>query len=56
LFNVNFRYNLPRNMTLNLGFQNIFNEPQRYYRSIPDQMAQMRLQGTTMTLSLDARF
>jgi outer membrane receptor protein involved in Fe transport len=56
MFNVNVRYNLPRNMTINLGVQNVFNEPQRYYRGIQDQMSQVRLQGTTVTVSLDARF
>jgi TonB-dependent receptor len=56
LFNVNVRYNVWRNITANFGIQNVFNEPQRYYRSVPDQMAQERLQGTTLTLSVDARF
>ena len=56
LFNVNLRYNLPRSMTLNLGIQNLFNEPQRYYRGVHDQVNQVRLQGTTLTLSLEGRF
>ncbi len=56
LFNVNLRYTLPRNMTLNLGVQNLFNEPQRYYRGVHDQVNQVRLQGTTLTLSLEGRF
>jgi iron complex outermembrane receptor protein len=56
LFNVNLRYQLPRNVTVNFGVQNLFNEPQRYYRGIRDQMAQVRLQGTTLTLSAEARF
>jgi iron complex outermembrane recepter protein len=56
LFNVNLRYNLPRNMTVNLGVQNVFNEPQRYYRSIQDQLETFLIQGTTMTLSLEGRF
>ena len=55
LFNMNLRYNLPRNMTVNLGVQNIFNEPQRYYRGTHDQVNQVRLQGTTLTLSLEGR-
>ena len=55
LFNVNVRYNLPRNMTVNFGIQNLFNEPQRYYRGFHDQMSQTRLQGTTLTLSLEGR-
>ncbi len=56
LFNVNLRYNLPRSMTVNLGVQNLFNEPQRYYRGTHDQVNQIRLQGTTITLSLEGRF
>jgi len=55
LFNLNLRYNLPRNMTVNLGVQNLFNEPQRYYRGTHDQVNQVRLQGTTLTLSLEGR-
>jgi TonB-dependent receptor len=55
LFNTNVRYNLPRNMTLNFGVQNLFNEPQRYYRGFHDQLNQMLLQGTTLTLSLEGR-
>ncbi len=56
MFNMNLRYNLPRNMTVNLGVQNIFNEPQRYYRMAKDQMETFLIQGTTMTLSLEGRF
>ena len=56
LFNVNMRYNLPRNMTLSLGVQNLFNEPQRYYRSVSDQNETFLIQGTTLTLNLEARF
>jgi TonB-dependent receptor len=56
LFNLNVRYQLPRNVTLNFGVQNIFNEPQRYYRSIPDQMETFLIQGTTITASIEGRF
>jgi outer membrane receptor protein involved in Fe transport len=56
LFNLNLRYALPRNITLNLGVQNIFNEPQRYYRGVQDQMDQWRIQGTTFTVNVEARF
>ena len=55
LFNTNVRYTLPRNMTLNFGVQNLFNEPQRYYRGVHDQVNQVLLQGTTLTLSLEGR-
>ncbi len=56
IVNVNFRYQIRRNMTATLGVANIFNEPQRYYRSIPDQMETFLIQGTTMTAGIEARF
>ena len=56
LFNMNLRYQLPRNLTLNFGVQNIFNEPQRYYRGIPDQMETFLMQGTTITAGIEGRF
>ncbi|WP_414662267.1 TonB-dependent receptor [Horticoccus sp. 23ND18S-11] len=56
VFNLNLRYNLPRNATVNFGVQNLFNEPQRYYRGIQDQMQTFLIQGTTMTLSVEGRF
>ena len=56
LVNLNFRYQIRRNMTANVGVANVFNEPQRYYRSIPDQMETFLIQGTTMTAGIEARF
>lgn len=56
LFNVNLRYQLPRNLTLNFGVQNLFNEPQRYYRGISDQMETFLMQGTTLTAGIEGRF
>jgi TonB-dependent receptor len=56
LFNMNLRYQFYRNMTLNFGVQNIFNEPQRYYRGIPDQMETFLMQGTTITAGIEGRF
>jgi TonB-dependent receptor len=56
LFNVNLRYQILHNVTFNFGVQNIFNEPQRYYRSIPDQMETFLMQGTTITGGIEGRF
>jgi iron complex outermembrane recepter protein len=56
LFNANVRYQLPHNVTLNFGVQNIFNEPQRYYRGVQDQMETFLIQGTTITASIEGRF
>ncbi len=39
-----------------LDVQNVFNEGQRWYRGIPDQMAQMYIPGTTITAGVSGRF
>ena len=56
LVNLNLRYQLPRNLTLNFGVANIFNAPQRYYRSIPDQLQTFLMNGTTITGGIEGRF
>jgi TonB-dependent receptor len=56
MVNLNLRYQLPRNMTLTFGVANIFNEPQRYYRGIPDQLEQFLINGTTVTAGIEGRF
>ena len=56
LINLNLRYQLPRNTTLTFGVANVFNEPQRYYRSNQDQIEQFLIQGTTLTMGLEGRF
>ena len=56
LVNVNFKYQVRRNLTATFGVANLFNEPQRYYRSIPDQMETFLIQGTTITGGMEARF
>ena len=42
------RYHLPRNLTVNFGVQNLFNEPQRYYRGVQDQLETFLIQGTSV--------
>ncbi|MBL9209375.1 MAG: TonB-dependent receptor [Opitutaceae bacterium] len=56
IVNMNFRYQVRRNLTANFGVANVFNEPQRYYRNIPDQMETFLIQGTTITAGLEGRF
>lgn len=56
LVNMTLRYQVRRNLTATLGVANVFNEPQRYYRSIPDQLETFLIQGTTMTAGLEGRF
>lgn len=56
LVNANMRYQLRPNLWVNLGIQNMFNEPQFYYRSIPDQVETVLINGTTMTAGIEGRF
>jgi len=57
LVNVNFSYQLPyRGLSLGIGVANLFNAPQRYYRSVPSQMETFLINGTTMTASISGRF
>lgn len=56
LVNASLRYQLPRNMTLTFGVQNLFNEPQKYYRGVVDQMQTFLMQGTTITGGIEGRF
>ncbi len=56
LVNVNLSYQLPRNMTMTFGIQNLFNEPQRYFRSIDTQLETFLVNGTTITGGIEARF
>jgi iron complex outermembrane receptor protein len=56
IVNMNLRYQLRRNLTATFGVANLFNEPQRYYRSIPDQMETFLIQGTTITAGIEGRF
>lgn len=57
IVNANARYHLPRtNLTFTVGVQNLFNEPQRYYRYIPDQLETFLMQGTTLTFGVEGRF
>lgn len=58
LVNLNLRYQLlrSRNLTATFGVANLFNEPQRYYRSIPDQLETFLIQGTTITAGIEGRF
>jgi len=54
--NLNLRYQLPRSLTLTFGVNNLFNEPQIYYRSVSDQLETFLIQGTTITAGIEGRF
>ncbi len=56
IVNASMRYQLRQNLTVNLGVANLFNEPQVYYRGIPDQMETFLINGTTMTAGIEGRF
>jgi iron complex outermembrane receptor protein len=56
LVNASARYQIRPNVTVNIGVQNLFNEPQIYYRSVPDQMETFLMQGTTVTAGIEGRF
>ncbi len=57
LVNLNMTYQLPyRGLSLNVGVANVFNAPQRYYRSVSSQMETFLINGTTMTAAIEGRF
>ena len=56
IVNASVRYQLRPNLTVNLGVANLFNEPQVYYRGVPDQMETFLVNGTTMTAGIEGRF
>ncbi len=56
LVNASARYEINPRLILGVGVQNVFNEPQIYYRSIRDQMETFLVNGTTMTFTVEGRF
>jgi outer membrane receptor protein involved in Fe transport len=56
IVNGNMRYQVRPNLTVSFGVANLFNEPQIYYRGIPDQLETFLIQGTTITAGLEGRF
>jgi TonB-dependent receptor len=56
LVNANIRYTIRPSVTLNFGVQNLFNEPQIYYRGVRDQLETFLINGTTITAGIEGRF
>ena len=56
IVNANVRYSLRPGLTLSFGVQNLFNEPQIYYRSVRDQLETFLVNGTTITAGVEGRF
>lgn len=54
--NTGVAYQLRPSLSLSLDVQNLFNEPQSWYRGIPDQLAQVYIPGVTLTVGLSGRF
>lgn len=54
--NLGVGYQLRPNLKVQLDVQNFFNEPQTYYRGIPDQVQQYRLQPTKITVGMQGQF
>jgi iron complex outermembrane recepter protein len=51
---VAYQYSPAVNFTIDVG--NLTNEPQRFYRGIPDQMQSTIINGTTITFGVNGRF
>jgi TonB-dependent receptor len=54
--NLGFGYELRRGVSLFCDVTNLTNEPQAYYRGIPDQMERTVINGTTITFGVNGRF
>lgn len=56
IVNVGASYQLRQNVKLSCDVANIFNEPQKIYRGIPDQIQQVRIQPPKVTMSVTGQF
>ncbi|MSU73083.1 MAG: TonB-dependent receptor [Opitutus sp.] len=54
--NLGFAYQMSPGLGVTIDVSNLFNEPQRKYRGVPDQMAYHSITGTTLNLGLSGRF
>ncbi|MEO5961036.1 MAG: TonB-dependent receptor, partial [Opitutaceae bacterium] len=54
--NVGASYQLRPNLKLSFDVANIFNEPQKIYRGIPDQIQQVRIQPPKITMTVSGQF
>ena len=43
-------------VSFSVDVQNLFNVAQEFYRGVPDQMAEYRIPGTTVTFAVSGRF
>lgn len=56
LVNVGASYQVRQDLKLSVDIANIFNEPQKYYRGVPDQGQQVRIQPPKITMSVTGQF
>jgi hypothetical protein len=56
MVNLGLAYQLSPALSLTCDIDNLFNEKQRLYRRIPDQMQRTNMTGTTITLGVSGRF
>jgi outer membrane receptor protein involved in Fe transport len=54
--NAGIAYQWRPDVSFSIDVANIFNEAQEFYRSIPDQMSEYRIPGTTITFGVSGRF
>ena len=54
--NLGVSYQVRPDLRVSLDIQNLFNEPQQYYRGIPDQLQQQRIQPTKITMGMQGQF
>lgn len=55
-YNLGVEYDLRPNLKVTVDVSNAFDEPQRYYRGIPDQMETFLMQGPKYTVGVQGRF
>jgi TonB-dependent receptor len=56
LVNIGATYQVNRALTLSLDLTNAFNEPQDYYRALPERLERSTFNGTSITFGVSGRF
>jgi iron complex outermembrane receptor protein len=56
IVNAGVAYQWRPDVSFSIDVANIFNQAQEFYRSIPDQMSEYRIPGTTITFGVSGRF
>ncbi len=56
IVNIGAAYQLRPALSLTIDVQNVFNEPQSWYRGVPDNLSQFYMGGTTITAGISGRF